>query len=339
MTMGKKTFIIAEAGVNHNGELSKALELVDAAADAGADAVKFQTFKPGECTGKFAVKVDYIKKSSSSDETRYDITQKLALPFESFIEIKKRTEEKNIIFLSTPDGSESLDFLCDNLNVKALKIASTEVTNLPFLERVAEKGRPVILSSGLSTLGELEKALEILRRKIEDITILHCVSEYPAPLEEINLQAMLTIRNCLKVKTGFSDHTSGFEAGIAAAALNAEVIEKHFTLDKKLPGPDHKASLNPSALKKYVKMIRNTELILGAPEKKPSASEIKNMNGIRRSVVAAEALKEGTVLTEQNITLKRPGTGIDPYDIKKIYGMKVNCSKEADEPLTWEDLS
>lgn len=333
-----KVFIIAEAGVNHNGDLQNALKLVDVAVAAGADAVKFQTFKSGECTGKFAVKVDYLENTTQETQTRFELTQSLILPFEQFIKIKEYCESKNILFLTTPDGQESLDFITDRLNVPIIKVSSTELTNLKFIEMIAAKGLPIILSTGIGNLGEIEKALEVIEPYNIETTILHCTSEYPAPIDEVNIKAMKTISKAFGIKVGFSDHTVGNEASIAAVALGATVIEKHFTLDKQMPGPDHKASLDPDELSDFVKKIRNTEVLLGDGRKKASLSELKNREGIRRSVVAARPLSKGTILCEKDFTFKRPGYGIHPYDVQKIIGFKVNKDLEADEPILWKYL-
>ncbi len=329
-------YIIAEAGVNHNGSLDNAFRLIDAACEAKADAVKFQTFKPGECTGIYAEKVDYLKESSPESETRYDITCNLAMAFENFVKIKEYAQKSNITFLTTADGQESLDFVVNVLDVPLLKIASTEVTNLHFLEMMAETGKPLILSTGMSSLGDVETALDVIRKHNDDVTVLHCVSEYPAPVEEINLKAMVTLKNAFGVKVGFSDHTLGYEAAVAAAALGAMVIEKHITLDKNMDGPDHKASLNPVELIEFVQKIRNTEALLGDGLKKASESEKKNIVGIRRSIVASRDIEEGSRLTQDDLACKRPGSGIHPCDAEKIIGMRLNTKLKMDQPLLWE---
>lgn len=333
-----KVFIIAEAGVNHNGSLESALKLVDIAQEAGADAVKFQTFIPGECTGKFAVKVDYLEDSFGEDTSRYEITQQLALPFEDFITIRNHAVEKGIMFITTPDGYDSLDYVIENLDVSIIKIGSTEVTNIKFLEAIAKTKKKLIFSTGMSTLGEIEIALNIMGKHNKDITVLHCVSEYPAPFEEVNLKAMLAIKEAFKVPVGLSDHTATEEASIAAVALGARVLEKHFTIDKDLPGPDHKASMSPAELKAYVQKVRNTELLLGDGIKQPTESEKRNIEGIRRSIVADRKLEKGTVLKEEYLACKRPGSGIHPYDFDKIIGMTINKDFEEDEPIMWENL-
>ena len=332
------TFIIAEAGVNHNGKIHNAIALVDIAVECGADAIKFQTFLPGECTGKFAVKVKYMEDVYDDDTSRYEITQDLTLPLKDFKIISDYCKEKGIIFISTPDGQESLDFLVNDLSVAILKIASTEVTNLKFLEAVAKKGVATIYSTGLSTLAEVERGLKVMRKHNNDITVLHCVSDYPAPSNEINLKAMHTIRDAFGVEVGFSDHTEGDEACVAAVAMGAKVIEKHFTLDRNMPGPDHKASMEPPELKELIRKVRATEQMIGDGVKRRMPSELGNMTGIRRSVVAVGDLPENHVLTALNLTCKRPASGIHPYDIDKIIGMKTNRGLKDDEPIKWEDL-
>lgn len=334
-----RVFIIAEAGVNHNGEPEKAFKLVDIAYEAGADAVKFQTFKPGECTGRFAVKVDYIKNSSKDGETRYDLTKKLALPFEEFIKIQKYAENKGILFLTTPDGYESLEYVNNVLNIPIIKISSTEVTHLKFLEAAAKTSKPIVLSSGLSTLDEAKIAVEAIKKYNKDVTVLHCVSEYPAPEESLNLKAIDTIKKELGVKVGYSDHTLGVEAAVAAVALGACVIEKHFTIDKNLEGPDHKMSLSPQELKSFVLAVRKAELMMGDGIKRPSKGELKNIEGIRRSIVAAKRLQKGSCLKQGDLTFKRPGYGVHPYDYDKVIGRTLNKDLEGDEPLKWEYLA
>lgn len=333
-----KVFIIGEAGVNHNGELKKAYELVDIAYKAKVDAVKFQTFKPGECTGKFAIKVDYVKKFSPETESRYEITKKLALPYKDFLKIQNYADKKGILFLTTPDGYESLEFVNSVLKVPIIKISSTEMTHLKFLEEVAKKCKPIIISSGMSTLNEIRIALDVMQKHNKDITVMHCTSEYPTPPHEANIKAMIAIRDAFDVKYGYSDHTLGNEASIAAVALGASVIEKHFTIDKNLRGPDHKASLSPKELKKFVEAIRKTEILLGNGKKEPTQSELKNIAGIRRSIVAGRKLKSGTHLTEGDISFKRPGSGIHPYDFEKVLGMRINKDMQEDEPLQWDYL-
>lgn len=332
-----RVFLIAEAGVNHNGDIEIARKLIDVAAESGADAVKFQTWKPGELTGKFAIKVKYI--DNGSDETRYDISKNLALPYPVFKELKTYANKKGILFLSTPDGFESLDFLVDKLDMPIIKISSTEITHLAFLRAVAGKNRPVILSTGMSTLGEVERCVQILHTNpCSNHVLLHCTSEYPAPLEEVNLKAMVTMREAFKMRVGFSDHTPGCEAAIASVALGATVVEKHFTVDKTLPGPDHKASLSPEELNHFVGSIRRTEELLGDGIKKPSHSELRNINGIRRGVVAARELSKGTVLSREMLAAKRPFIGIEPEQLSCFIGHILRRSLSEDEPIHWDDI-
>ncbi|BBD09329.1 N-acetylneuraminate synthase [Desulfovibrio ferrophilus] len=334
-----KVFVIAEAGVNHDGDLSKALQLVDVAADSGADAVKFQTFLPGECTGRHAFKTDYMKAGCPEDESRYELSCRLALPFESFVTLKQRCEEKGLLFLSTPDGNKSLNFLVDKLHVPAIKIASTEVTNIPFLQSIASQKLPIIFSTGLSTLGEVEAGLSAMRGMTKaPIVVLHCTTEYPAPFDEINLRAMQTMARAFQVPVGFSDHSIGSAAAIAAVALGAKVIEKHFTLSRAGGGPDHQASMEPDELKTYISSIRCTELLLGNGIKQPTAAEERNRQSVRRSVVAAHTIPKGHSLTREMLTCKRPGTGISPAHIDTLVGFTLNRELQPDEVLTWEDI-
>ncbi len=335
----RRTFVIAEAGVNHNGDVELAKKLIDSANAAKADAVKFQTWKPGELTGKFTDKVGYQRETTDAAESRYELSKRLALPFEAFRELQSYADKRGILFLSTPDGFESLDFLVDELNVPIIKVGSSEVTHIPFLEAVGAKGRPVILSTGLSTLGEVETAVAAVRRKSDvPLAVLHCTSEYPAPLEEINLRAMTTMGNALGLPVGLSDHSTGMEAAIAAVTLGACVIEKHFTGDKSLPGPDHRASLEPGELRAFVEAIRNTEVLLGDGVKRATPSEACNRDGIRRSIVAVGAIAKGTVLTRDMMTCKRPGYGIAPDLIDRIVGMTVTAGLEGDQPIEWKHL-
>jgi N-acetylneuraminate synthase/N,N'-diacetyllegionaminate synthase len=334
---GSKTFIIGEAGVNHNGDLSLAKKMVDSAIYAGADAIKFQTWKPGELTGKYAIKVKYI--DNGSPETRYDLSRRLALTYSAFEDLQAYCNKKGILFLSTPDGYESLNFLVDGLQIPIIKISSTEVTHIRFLKEVAKKGRPIILSTGMSWLGEVEKSIRAIREFFKgEIVLLHCTSEYPAQFEEINLKAMITMKNAFGLSVGFSDHSMGSEAAIAAVALGASVIEKHFTLDKSLEGPDHKASANVEELKNVIDSIRITERLLGDGIKKPSPTEINNIGGIRRGIVATKHLERGTILTRDHMTFKRPFIEIEPEQIDILCGMKINKDLEEDEPITWNHV-
>ena len=335
----KEVYIIAEAGVNHNGSLALGKELIDIAKESGANAVKFQTFLPGECTGKFATKVDYIEKEYDENISRFDITQSLILPFDSFKELAQYAKLVGIDFLSTPDGEKSLNFVCDVLDVPAIKVASTELTNIPFLKLIAKKNKPIILSTGIGTIAEVEKAIQAITEEgNEQLTILHAVSEYPAPIDECNVSVIKTMKDSFGFSVGFSDHTVGHVASICAVSQGASVIEKHFTKSKNLPGPDHKASMEPKELIEFVSSIRQAESCLGDGIKKPQKSELSNMNGIRRSVVAKTDLKKGHILTIDNLVLKRPGHGIHPYDIEKLVGFQINRDLREDEPILWEFL-
>jgi N,N'-diacetyllegionaminate synthase len=332
-------FVIAEAGVNHNGDVELAKKLIDIAQDAGADAVKFQTWKPGEISGSFSFKVDYQKQSSLPTESCNELLDRLCLPYSAFKELQAYSHSRGILFLSTPDGFESLDFLVDELNLPLIKVGSTEVTHVQFLEAVGSKNLPVILSTGLSTLAEIERAVHFIRRGGDaSLSLLHCTSEYPAPIEQVNLRAMVTLAETLEVPVGYSDHTVGNQAAIAAVALGARIIEKHFTLSRTLEGPDHAASMEPQELKDYVASIRITETLLGDKIKAPTLSERKNIQGIRRSVVATRMLLAGTLLTQDMLTCKRPGTGIPPYELEKMIGKRLNIDIQKDEPLQWEHL-
>jgi len=339
--MNNSPYIIAEAGVNHNGDIHLAKKLIDIAFNSGADAVKFQTWKPGELTGEFAFKVDYLDKHTPESESRFELSKRLCLPYDAFRELKFYCEKVGIQFLSTPDGFESLNFLVDELQMPIIKIGSTELNHILFLEAVGKKNKPVILSTGLGTLSEVSLAIEALKRgggeKIP-ITILQCTSEYPAPPDEMNINVIKTYRSLFNLPVGLSDHSSGIEASIAAVALGSSVIEKHFTIDRKMDGPDHSASLNPNELKEFVVLLRRVEIMLGDGNKQPTKSEIKNITGIRRSIVASESLKAGVILKSDNIVCKRPGTGISPSKIELLQGRVLNRDLMKDEPINWEDL-
>ncbi|SHK01328.1 N-acetylneuraminate synthase [Tepidibacter formicigenes] len=331
-------FIIAEAGVNHNGKIELAYDLIDKAVEAGADAVKFQTFKTEKIIGKKADKAQYQKENTEQTESQFEMVKKLELSYDDFTKLKKYCESKNIMFLSTPDDIDSLNFLCD-LGVNYIKVGSTEVTNIDYLKEIAKKQIPIILSTGMSTLGEVEKALDaIYSEGNRDVTLLHATTDYPTNYEDVNLNAMVTLKNAFKVNIGYSDHTLGYEAAIAAVTLGAVIIEKHFTLDKKMEGPDHKASLNPSELKEFVKSIRNTEALLGKGIKKPTNRELKIMDQVRRSIVASKELKKGTILTKDMFEFKRPGNGIKPEFIDILVGRTLKRDLTEDEPIKWEDI-
>lgn len=334
----KKTYIIAEVGVNHNGDIRLAKQLIDMAKDAGADAVKFQTFKAEESTGRHAEKASYQKNNDPTQETQLEMIRKLELPFEDFAELQKYCHEKQIDFVSTPDGTESLQYLL-KLNVPLIKIGSTEVTNAPFLKEIAESGKPVILSTGMSTLGEVEKALDTIYETGNlNVTLMHCTTDYPTAIENVNLNAMLTLKHAFHVPVGYSDHTLGFEAAVAAVAMGAVVIEKHITLDRDLPGPDHKASMPPEEFLEYVRHIRNAELLLGDGRKKPTEHEKDIMNQVRRSILANQDLKRGTVLSKEMFCYKRPGDGIWPEYAEILVGRELKRDIAAEEKILWEDV-
>jgi N,N'-diacetyllegionaminate synthase len=305
-------FIIAEAGVNHNGDLVLARQLVDAAAEAGADAVKFQTFTAKKLVTPQAVKADYQRQTTDASESQYAMLKRLELPQAAFRELYAYCQARNILFLSTPFEEESADFL-ETLGVAAFKMASGEITNLPFLAHVARKGLPMIVSTGMATLGEVETAVRTIRDAgSPDLALLHCVSQYPADPADVNLRAMHTLETAFGVPVGYSDHTLGLEVPLAAVALGASIIEKHFTLDRTLPGPDHRASLEPPQLRALVQGIRKVESALGQGGKVPARAEANTAAAARKSLVAACDLPIGTVLTEAHIAIRRPGTGLPP---------------------------
>ncbi len=330
-----KVFIIAEAGVNHNGTLDLAKQLIDVAVDADADAVKFQTFKAENLVSKNAEKADYQKEATDASESQFDMIKKLELDVETHKELIAYCQEKDIMFLSTPFDHDSINLLSD-LGLKIFKIPSGEITNLPYLRHIGSLGKQVILSTGMSNLQEVEDALNILINAgtlKEDITVLHANTMYPTPMGDVNLNAMLTIQKEFDVAVGYSDHTLGIEVDIAAVAMGASCIEKHFTLDKTMEGPDHKASLEPEELKAMVSSIRNIEKALGSSEKKPSPSESTNIDIVRKSIVASKNIQKGVLLTEKNITTKRPGNGISPMKWDEVLGSKSIKDYRVDEMI------
>lgn len=333
--MPKKVFVIAEAGVNHNGSPAIARRLVDAAVRAGADAVKFQTFKAEEMVLKEAPKAEYQKKRAVEEESHFDMLKKLELDTRAHKELIKYCRKKKIIFISSPFDTGSIDLLT-SLGLEIFKIPSGEITNLPYLRKIGELRKKIILSTGMADLEEIKNALNILiasGTSKEDITILHCNTEYPTAMEDVNLSAMLTIRDTFRVNVGYSDHTLGIEVPIAAVALGADVIEKHFTLDRNMKGPDHRASLEPDELKAMIKAIRNVEKAFGDGIKKASPSELKNRSIARKSIVAAREVKKGEVFTEGNISIKRPGTGISPMKWDRILGKMAKKDFEQNEMI------
>lgn len=320
-----KTFIIAEAGVNHNGDILLAKQLVDAAIESGADAVKFQTWKTELLVTEQAEMAEYQINNTQKIESQFQMLKRLELSHESFIELKRYCDSKNILFLSTPFEKESASFL--NALQPIFKIGSGELTNTPLLRHIASFNKPVILSTGMSVLGEIEHALLILDQAgltRDKITLLHVTTEYPTPINEVNLRAMHTLQQAFPgIAVGYSDHTAGIEIPIAAVALGATIIEKHFTLDKTMAGPDHKASLNPTEFSAMVKAIRNIELALGHGRKEPTPSELKNIKIARKSLVATQTIAAGEILTEDKIAIKRPGHGISPTRWDEIINTKA----------------
>lgn len=354
-----RTYIIAEAGVNHNGSLEMAKQLVDVAAEAGADAVKFQTFKSKKVVSKFASKAEYQKETTGQEESQLEMVQKLELDEQAHQELIQYCRERRIEFLSTPFDEDSLVLLVKGLQLSVLKIPSGEITNAPLLLKFAETKCPLILSTGMSTLGEVEQALGVLafgyinkgeQPSIEAfqeaymseegqkalkqyITLLHCTTEYPAPFEEVNLRVMDTLRQAFGLPVGYSDHTSGIVVPIAAVARGAVVIEKHFTLDRTLPGPDHQASLEPKELREMVQAIRQVEKAMGVSVKVPTFSELKNKEIARKSIVAASNVRAGEIFTSNNITVKRPGTGMSPMRYWEVIGKQASRDYLEDEEI------
>ena len=326
-------FIIAEAGVNHNGSVDLAKKLIDVASISGADAVKFQTFKAENLIVKNTQKADYQKQTTDASESQFDMIKKLELDVDTHKELITYCQEKDIMFLSTPFDHESINLLSD-LGLKIFKIPSGEITNLPYLRHIGSLGKKVVLSTGMSNLKEVGGALNILINagtSKDNITVLHANTMYPTPMEDVNLNAMLTIQKEFGVDIGYSDHTLGIEVDIAAVAMGASCIEKHFTLDKTMDGPDHKASLEPEELKAMVGAIRNIEKALGSSEKKPSPSESVNIDIVRKSIVASQSIKKGDTLSSKNITTKRPGTGINPMKWDEIIGTPAKIDYQMDD--------
>jgi len=328
-------FIIAEAGVNHNGSIQLAYKLIDAASAAGADSVKFQTFKAENLVSKNAQKAAYQKQATNQLESQLSMLKKLELDSNAHKKLINYCKKKNIIFLSTPFDHESIDLL-NELEIQIFKIPSGEITNLTYLRHIGSLGKEVILSTGMSTLEEIEEALIILTSagtSKENITILHANTMYPTPMEDVNLRAMKTIQDKFGVAVGYSDHTLGIEVDIAAVAMGATIIEKHFTLDKTMDGPDHKSSISPDELKAMVSSIRNIEKALGSSIKKPSKSEKPNITMARKSIVASKSIKKGELFTEKNITTKRPGTGISPMEWDSIIDKVAKRDYQIDDLL------
>ena len=354
------TFIIAEAGVNHNGDMNLARKLIDVAADAGADAVKFQTFRAEQVVSRHAPKAEYQTRTTDQAESQLDMIRKLELTEEDHEALIAHARSRNIVFLSAPFDVTSLHMLTDRLGLQTIKIPSGEITNAPFLLAIARAAPRVILSTGMSTLAEVEVALGVLafgftaqatavpkrgdfeqafasetgQQALRDrVTVLHCTTEYPAPFDEVNLRVMGTMATAFGLPVGYSDHTTGIHVAIAAVALGAQVIEKHFTVDRNMPGPDHKASLEPDELQALVQQIREIEQVLGDGVKRPTASEWKNRDVARRSLVAAKVIKTGDVLTEENLTCKRPGMGSSPFAYWDILGKFAAENYDLDDQI------
>ena len=312
-------YIIAEAGVNHNGSFELACRLVDAAKAAGVDCIKFQTFKSENLVSGSAGKAEY-QKDTTGEGSQLDMLKKLELSYDEFLKLKEYCDNAGICFLSTPFDLESIAFL-DSIDMPFWKIPSGEVTNYPYLAALAKTGKPVVMSTGMCSMAEIEDAVRVLRENgTEEIKLLHCNTEYPTPFEDVNLKAMKTMRDWFGLETGYSDHTRGIEIPLAAVALGATVIEKHFTLDRNMEGPDHKASLEPDELTEMVSGIRHIEEAMGSGVKEPSPSEKKNIAVARKSIVAKQPIRKGEKLSEDNLTVKRPGTGISPMKWKEVIG-------------------
>jgi N,N'-diacetyllegionaminate synthase len=330
----KRIYIIAEAGVNHNGSVEFAKKMIDVAVDAKVDAVKFQTFKAEKVVSRYAPKAEYQKKRTAADESHLEMVRKLELDEVAHEDLLAYCRFRNIQFLSTPFDLESIDLL-NKLGLEIFKIPSGEITNLPYLQKIGVLKKEIILSTGMANLGEIEDALDVLTSagtKLKDITVLHCNTEYPTPMQDVNLKAMQTIKSAFPgIPVGYSDHTEGIEVSIAAVAMGATIIEKHFTLDKNITGPDHKASLEPDELTAMVKAIRNIEKALGSGIKKSSPSELKNKPIARKSIVAAKNIQKGESFTQENLTVKRPGTGINAMRWSEVIGQSASKNYQQDE--------
>lgn len=332
-------FIIAEAGVNHNGSLELAMKLIDAAKASGADAVKFQTFRADRLAARSAPKAHYQERTTEEAESQFAMLERLQLDADAHHRLIEHCREAGIQFLSSPFDQGSADLLA-SMDIPVYKVPSGEITNLPFLEHLARKNRPMILSTGMSTLEEVEEAVRTIRAAgVTELTLLHCVTEYPAPYAEINLRAMQTLKSAFNLPVGYSDHTPGIEIAIAAVAMGAVVIEKHFTLDRSLPGPDHAASLEPAELKQMVAAIRHVESALGSGVKAPAPCELPNMPIARKSIVAARSLPAGHRLESVDLDIKRPGSGLAPKLLPELIGRTLRSGIQKDEIIGWDHLA
>lgn len=334
--MQDKIFIIAEAGVNHNGSLAMGKQMIDSAVASGADAVKFQAFKAEQLVCVDTEKAGYQKESTSIEETQFAMLKKLELRQDDFYELARHCKEKGIEFIVSPFDMDSVTLLYE-MGVTTFKIPSGEITNLPYLERIGSLKRKIILSTGMADLDEISTAMDILTQSgspLANITLLHCTTSYPTPFHDVNLKAMATLRDVFKVDVGYSDHTEGIEVAVAAAALGAVVIEKHFTLDKSLPGPDHKASIEPDELAQMVRSIRHVEQAMGKVRKVATPSDLLNRDVVRKSIVAARDIKKGEIFTKENITVKRPGTGISPMKWYSVLGKKAHLDFTRDSLIS-----
>lgn len=358
---GAKCFVIAEAGVNHNGSPEMGMRLIDAAAEAGADAVKFQTFKAENLVTSSAQKAAYQQRTTAADESQFAMLKRLELPYGAHHQLLDHCRKVGIEFMSTAFDMDSLNFLVGDLGLKTLKIPSGEITNAPMLLEHARTGNDLIISTGMATLGEVESALGVIAYGLmggsgtkpsvetfqeayaslrgqqllkEKVTLLHCTTEYPAPVEDINLNAMLTMRSAFGLRVGYSDHSEGIIVPVAAVAVGAEVIEKHFTLDQTLEGPDHRASLEPHDLKAMVAAIRTVGQAMGDGRKGPKASELKNRSVARKSLVAARGIRKGEPFSEANLTVKRPGTGMSPFRFWDLLGEAASHDYAVDEAIS-----
>uniref|UniRef100_UPI00404A68A0 N-acetylneuraminate synthase n=1 Tax=Flavobacterium sp. TaxID=239 RepID=UPI00404A68A0 len=337
---GNGVIIIAEAGVNHNGDINIAKKLIEVAADCNVDYIKFQTWITEDLIDISAPKANYQLLNDGSENSQYEMLKKLELSYDDFRELKLYSESKGVNFLSTPDEEKSLDFLCDDLGLELIKIGSGEITNIPFLRKVGKKKKKVILSTGMANLGEVERACDALYENgAKEVILLHCTSNYPAKLETVNLKAMVTLRDSFKLEVGYSDHTEGFSVSIAAVALGAVVIEKHFTIDKEMKGPDHKASMDPLELNNFVTEIRNVELALkGDGRKRIQEDEVNTKSVVTKGLYINKKLFKGSLLNETNLILKRPNNGVPANYFDLLLGKKLNKDKFSGDFITFSDI-